>query len=91
VLALRAENFTFAAIASRLGLRRSRDAFEAFHRALKSSAETEQAELARQELARLETLEARIRSRDAEEPVKLQHRLEALEEMRERVARSVSS
>jgi hypothetical protein len=41
-----------------------------------------------QELARLATLEERIRSRDAAEPDKMQHRLEALEEMRERVSRA---
>jgi hypothetical protein len=85
---LRGEGLSFAAIASRLGLRRSKDAFEAFHRALSSSGDAEKPELVRQELARLETLEERIRSRDAAEHDKMQHRLEALEGMRERVARS---
>ncbi len=69
-------------------MRRSRDAFEAFHRALQSSSEAERPELIRQELARLKVLEERIRSRDAAAPEKMQHRLEALEGMRERTERS---
>ena len=87
MLALRGENLSFAAIATRLGLRRSRDALEAFHRAVQKSAETERPELIRQELDRLEVLEARIRSRDAAEPEKMQTRLAALEKMRERLSR----
>jgi hypothetical protein len=84
---LRGANLSFAAIATRLGLRRSRDALEAFHRAVQKSAETERPELIRQELDRLEVLEARIRSRDAAEPEKMQTRLAALEKMRERLSR----
>jgi hypothetical protein len=87
VLALRGENLSFAAIAYRLGLKRSRDAFEAFHRALQSSPAAERSELIRQELGRLVTLEARIRSRDAAEPDKMQKRLAGLEKMRERLLR----
>ena len=88
MLALRGQGLSFAAVASRLGLRRSRDAFEAFHRALDSSTDTERPELIRAELERLDQLEARIRSRDAAEPERMEHRLEALEGMRERIARS---
>jgi hypothetical protein len=87
VLALRGENLSFAAIATRLGLRRSKDAYEGFHRAVQSSAETERPELIRQELDRLATLEVRIRSRDAAEPEKMRTRLAALEKMRERLTR----
>jgi hypothetical protein len=52
-----------------------------------SSSEAERRELVRQEFARLATLETRIRTRDAAEPEKMQHRLGALEGMRERFAR----
>ena len=54
---------------------------------MSSSSEAERPELIRQELARLATLEERIRSRDAAEPEKMQHRLGALEGMRDRFAR----
>lgn len=87
VLALRGEGLSFAAIASRLGLQRSKDAFDSFHRALQSSDELTKPGLIREELGRLETLEARIRSRDSAEPEKMQHRLEALEKMRIRTTR----
>lgn len=87
MLALRSEGLSFAAIASRLGLRRSNDALDAFHRALQSSDESVKPELIREELGRLETLEARIRTRDGAEPEKMQHRLEALEKMRLRTTR----
>jgi hypothetical protein len=39
-----------------------------------------------EELTRLDTLEARIRSRDALEPEKMKNRLEGVERMRERLA-----
>ena len=85
---MRAENLSFAAIASKLGLKRSRDAFEAFHRALNSSPATEKPILISDELKRLSSLEARIRSRDEQQPAKMNHRLEALEQMRVRLAHS---
>ncbi len=72
-------------------MRRSRDALEAFHRALHSSTETERPELIRRELGRLEVLEARIRSRDVAESEKMQHRLAALEHLRERIAGSAET
>jgi hypothetical protein len=87
---MRGQGLSFSAIAMRLGLRRSKDAFEAFHRALQSSAETDKPELIREELARLTTLEERIRTRDAAVPEKMAHRLEALETMRVRLSRSPS-
>jgi len=73
-------------VAGRLGLRRSRDAFDAFHRALNSSGDTDKPRLIREELARLEVLETRIRTRDAGAPEKMRHRLQALEQMRERLS-----
>lgn len=83
---LRGEGLSFAAIASRLGLRRSRDALDAFHRCLGSSAAEDKPRLVLEERGRLDTLEARIRSRDAAEPEKMNHRLDALERMRERLS-----
>ena len=47
-------------------------------------------ELIREELGRLSALEARIRSRDAAKPEKMNHRLEALEHMRERLSSTTS-
>ncbi len=85
MLALRKTGLSFAAIASRLGLKRSKDAFEAFHRALNSSADTDKPELIRQEMERLESLESRIRTRDSAAPEKMEHRLQALEQMRRRL------
>lgn len=87
MLALRGQGISFAGIASRLGLARSSDALAAFRRALGASTEAERPELIRQELQRLDALEERIRSRDAADPAKMQHRLRALEEMRDEVAR----
>ena len=85
---MRSEGLSFAAIASRLGLRRSKDAFEAFHRSLQARSAEERQQVIREELGRLDTLEARIRSRDAAAPQKMQQRLEALEGMRERIGRA---
>lgn len=72
-------------------MRRSRDALEAFHRALHSSTEADRPELVRRELGRLEALAARIRSRDVAQPEKMQHRLAALEHLRERTERSAET
>jgi hypothetical protein len=91
VLGLRGRGLSFAAIAGRLGLNRSKDAFEAFHRALGAGDEAERREVIRQELDRLTSLEARIRSRDAAEPEKLEHRLRALEQMRLRLQKPPGS
>jgi len=77
---------SFAAIASRLGLQRSRDALDSFHRALQSSEESTRPRLIREELVRLDALEARIRSRDEADPVKMQGRLHALDQLRQRVS-----
>lgn len=88
---MRGEGLSFAAIASRLGLRRSRDAYDSFHRAVQSSDESVKPRLIREELVRLDTLEARIRSRDTVEPEKMKNRLEALEKMRERLSPAPST
>jgi hypothetical protein len=87
VLALRKDGSSFSAIARQLGMKRSSDAYQAFHRALSARPELERPLLAREELERLVTLEARIRSRDALVPDKLHQRLEGLEQMREDLRR----
>jgi hypothetical protein len=85
VLALREEGLSFAAIAGALGMRRSADAHAAFLRLLRQADDQERARLAGRELARLDNLEARIRSRDAGHPEKMARRLHALDDMREQV------
>jgi hypothetical protein len=81
-LALREEGRSFAAIARTIGVKRAADAREAFLRELRGRPEEERQGLVDRELERLDKLEARIRSRDAEEPEKLQTRLGALAAMR---------
>lgn len=82
-MALREQGRSFAAIARTLGLKRATDAREAFLRELRSSPDEERGHLVERELERLDKLEARIRTRDADEPEKLQTRLAALAAMRE--------
>jgi DNA-binding transcriptional MerR regulator len=82
-MALREQGRSFAAIARTLGLKRAGDAREAFLRELRSHPDEERHELVERELERLDQLEARIRSRDADEPDKLQTRLSALAAMRQ--------
>lgn len=81
-MALREQGRSFAAIAGALGLKRASDAREAFLRELRSRPSEERQGLIERELGRLDELEARIRSRDAEKPDKLHTRLGALEAMR---------
>lgn len=80
---LREQGRSFAAIARTVGLKRSLAAREAFLRELRSRPDEERQGLVERELERLDKLEARIRSRDAEQPDKLQTRLGALAKMRE--------
>ena len=81
-LSLRAEGYSFAAIASKLRLKRSKDAYASFHRGLDARPPEERSALARDELVRLDALEVRIRDRDAANPERMEHRLAALETMR---------
>jgi hypothetical protein len=81
-LVLREQGRSFAAIARTVGLKRASDAREAFLRELRSRPDEERQALIERELVRLDELEARIRSRDAEEPEKLETRLGALAAMR---------
>ncbi len=82
-MALREKGHSFAAIAGTLGLKRADDARQAFLRELRSRPEEERQGLVERERGRLDTLEARIRARDADEPDKLRTRLGALAALRE--------
>lgn len=81
-MALREQGRSFASIAGTLGLKRAAGAREAFLRELAARPEEEREGLVEREMERLDKLEARIRSRDAAEPDKLQTRLGALAAMR---------
>jgi AraC-like DNA-binding protein len=82
-LNLRETGQSYAAVARTLGLKRATDAQAAFVRAARSRPEAERAELSKREAIRLDQLEKRIRARDAEDPVKLERRLTALEALRQ--------
>ena len=82
-MALREQGRSFAAIARTLGLKRAGDARQAFLRELRSRPGEERQGLVERELERLDKLEARIRTRDVDEPDKLQTRLGALAAMRD--------
>ena len=81
-LELREEGASYSAIARRLELKRAGDAHGAFLRALKTRDTDERQQLIVNEQERLNTLEQRIRDRDAALPEKLERRLGALESLR---------
>jgi hypothetical protein len=83
VVALRERGQTYSAVARALGMRRATNAQEAFIRAMRSLPEPQRKALHRREWERLDQLEARIRSRDAQEPVKMERHLVALEALRD--------
>lgn len=85
MLALRESGKTYAAVARSLGLKRSVDAQAAFLRAVRRREGEERSELVERENARLVQLEARIRTRDAAEPEKMERRLLALGKLREQL------
>lgn len=74
---------TYAAVARTVGFKRAGDAQAAFLRALHQREGDERGRLTKRELVRLDELESRIRSRDADEPEKMERRLVALEKMRD--------
>lgn len=82
VIALRETGRSFASVASSLGMKRAMDAHAAFVRGLRALPPMERGELASRESARLDRLEARIRSRDEAEPDKMARRLVALDKLR---------
>jgi len=69
-------------VASSLGFKRSVDAQAAFLRALRQREGEERRRLVQRESARLDELEARIRTRDAADPEKMERRLQALAKLR---------
>lgn len=85
MLKLRDSGNSYSAVASKLGLARAVQAHESFIRALRRRPDDERAQLTLREEARLDTLEARVRSRDAAEPVKMERRLKALERLRDAI------
>jgi hypothetical protein len=83
VVALRERGQSYSAVASALGLKRAVDAQEAFLRAMRNLPQSEGNALRTRELTRLDQLEARIRSRDANEPAKMARHLGALAALRQ--------
>jgi hypothetical protein len=82
---MRESGKTFAAVARNLGLKRAVDAQAAFLRALRRREGEERNALVQREDARLVQLEARIRTRDAADPEKMERRLLALAKLREQL------
>ena len=81
-MALREEGRSYAAVARSLGFRRSNDARQAFLRGMRGRPDSERRMIADRERQRLDELEQRIRTRDADDPAKLERRLTALEQLR---------
>jgi hypothetical protein len=82
---MRESGETYAAVARNLGLKRAVDAQAAFLRAVRGRQGEERNALIERENARLVQLEARIRSRDAADPEKMERRLHALAKLREQL------
>jgi hypothetical protein len=70
-------------VARTLRIRRAVDAQAAFVRAMRKLPDQERAAPYKREPDRLDQLEARIRSRDAEQPAKMERHLTALGALRE--------
>ena len=83
VVTLREQGQTYSAVARMLGIKRAVNAQQAFVRAMHSLPDKERAALSKREAERLDQLEVRIRSRDAQEPVKMERHLVALEALRQ--------
>ncbi len=81
-LVLREKGRSYAAIAGTLDLKRATDARGAFLRGLRATPEDERKLIVEREQRRLDQLEARIRTRDADAPDKLERRLGALAVLR---------
>jgi len=81
-LSRREEGQSYSAIARSLELPRAMSAHEAFIRALEHRSGDERRALVEREAARLDTLEERIRTRDAADPEKVARRLAGVEVLR---------
>ena len=82
-LALRESGKSYSAIARTLGLERATEAHTSFVRALEKHEDGERRQLIKNEEARLDELEQRIRQRDAADLPKLERRLGAVQKLRE--------
>ena len=82
-VALREQGRSYSAVAGALGIKRAFNAQEAFIRVMRSLPEKERRALQARESARLDQLEVRIRTRDADQPVKMERHLAGLEALRE--------
>ena len=85
VLVLRESGASFSAIARRLEMGRAIDAHRSFVRALGTHEGADHKKLVENEEARLDTLEQRIRDRDAADPSKIERRLLGLNKLREAI------
>jgi DNA-binding transcriptional MerR regulator len=86
-LTLRESGMSFSAIARALGLDRATEAHKGYIRALGRREGDERNQLIKNEEARLDQLEQRIRERDAGDESKLERRLRGLKKLREAIAR----
>jgi hypothetical protein len=84
-LTLRESGKSFSAIARTLGLDRATDAHRSYVRALGAREGDERRQLVKNEEARLDQLEQRIRERDAKDVPKLERRLEGVQRLREAI------
>jgi hypothetical protein len=85
VLVLRESGASFSAIARRLEMGRAIDAHRSFVRALGTHEGADRKKLVENEEARLDTLEQRIRDRDAADPSKIERRILGLNKLREAI------
>ena len=86
-LTLRESGKTYSAIARTLGLDRATEAHRSYIRALGTREGDARVQLIKNEDARLDQLEQRIRQRDAADVVKLERRLQGVEKLREAIPR----
>ncbi len=84
-LALRESGKSYSAIARTLGLERATEAHRSYVRALGTHEGDDLRQLVKNEEARLDDLERRIRKRDAADVTKLERRLQGVQKLREAV------
>ena len=86
-LTLRESGKSFSAIARTLGIDRATEAHRSYLRALSTREGDELKQLIKNEDARLDQLEERIRTRDAADVPKLERRLLGVQKLREAIPR----
>ncbi|HSZ35605.1 MAG TPA: hypothetical protein VK773_00830 [Acidimicrobiales bacterium] len=82
---LRESGSSFSAIARALGFDRATDAHRSYVRALGAREGDERQQLVKNEEARLDLLEQRIRERDAKDVSKVERRLLGVQKLREAI------